>query len=154
MTTVVTDPRRLLLGSLAALGAGSCYGATSLIARRIVSDYASPTVGTAFSLLFGALMVLILFHRHALGDVGRAPRRAWLLVALAGCASTWGVGFLFLALSKAPVVVVAPLDATSPLVSLVLTHLFLQRLERVTWRTVAGAALVVGGVVLIALGRG
>ncbi len=42
----------------------------------------------------------------------------------------------------------APLVGISPLVSILLTHLFLQRLERVTWRTVLGALLVVIGVTL------
>jgi len=39
------------------------------------------------------------------------------------------------------------------LVSILMMHLFLQRLEKVTWRTVFGAMMVVGGVVLVALGN-
>ena len=147
-----TIQRGVLLGYLAGLGAAFCYAASNLIARKIVSDYSSPTVGTALSMSFGTVILSVLFYRHVVRDALTAPRRAWVFVALAGCAATWGVSFLFLAVSQAPVVLVAPLTGTSPLIAIVLTHFFLQRLERVTWRTVVGALLVVTGVVLIALG--
>ena len=153
MTTVATTDRRLLLGYMAALGAAASYGSISLVARKIVTDYASPMVGTAFSMLIGTIIVAAMFHRHAVADSARAPRRGLVMVALAGCAATWGVSFWFLAFSQAPVILVAPLAGTHPLVAIVLTHFFLQRLERVTWRTVLGALLVAGGVVLIAVGN-
>ena len=98
-------------------------------------------------------MVGALFHRDLIAEVPVAPRRAWLFVALAGCASTWGITFWFLALDRAPVVLVAPLAGTHPLVSILLAYLFLKRLERLSWRTLLGAALVVAGVALIATGR-
>ena len=152
MTLVATTRRRLLLGYSAALGAAFSYGSGALVARKIVDDYSSPMVGTAFSMLLGTMIVGALFHRHFLADVRSAPRRAWVFVVLAGCASTWGVSFWFLAFTKAPVVLVAPLVGTSPLVSILLAHLFLQRLERVTWRVVLGALVVGVGVGLIAVG--
>ena len=152
MTLLETTRRQVALGYVAALGAALSYGAVTLVARKIVDDYSLAIVGTAFSLLFGTIIVGTLFHRHVLTDSIRVPRRGWVMVALAGCASAWGVSFLFLALTKAPVVLVAPLAGTSPLLSIALTHIFLQRLERVTWRTVLGAVLVLGGVGLIAVG--
>ena len=148
-----TVQRGVHLGYLAGLGAALCYAASNLIARKIVSDYSSPTVGTALSMSFGTVILAALFYRDVARDALTAPRRAWVFVALAGCAATWGVSFLFLALSQAPVVLVAPLTGISPLVAIVLTHFFLQRLERVTWRTMVGALMVVAGVILIALGR-
>ena len=144
--------RRLALGYLAALAAAFCYGSSALIARKIVSDYSSPMVASAFSLTMGAIIVAALFHRHMFADAARAPREAWLWVALSGGAATWGVSFLFLGLTYAPVVSVSPMIGTAPLVSILLTHIFLQRLETVTWRTFLGALMVVGGVALIALG--
>ncbi len=74
------------------------------------------------------------------------------MVGLAGLASTFGVSFWFLALNESRVVVVAPLVGTSPLLSIALTHFFLRRLEKVTWRTVAGGMLVVIGVALVTIG--
>lgn len=95
----------------------------------------------------------LLFFRDVKFDIGRAPRRAWIMLVLAGLAATWGVSFWYLALGEAPVVLVAPLVGVSPLVSIVLTHFFLQRLEKVTMRTLFGALLVVGGVALVTLGN-
>ena len=152
MIHIETAHRRVLLGYLAGVGAAFCYGSLALLAKKIVTDFAPPLVATAFSLLFGAIILGILVHRHAIVDLPVAPKRAWLMVALAGVASTWGVTFWFLALDKSPVVLVAPLVGASPLVSIVLTHLFLRRLERITWRTVIGAMLVVSGVALVAIG--
>ena len=74
-------------------------------------------------------------------------------MVLSGVASAWGVSFYFLGLNEAPVVLVGPLSGTYPLVAILLTYMFLQRLESITWHTVAGAATVVAGVALIAVGR-
>jgi drug/metabolite transporter (DMT)-like permease len=153
MTLTNTPTRDTILGYSAAFGAALCYGSVAVVARKIVNDFAPPLVGTAFSMLFGTIVVVMLFARHAAADYAARPaKKGWLFVVLAGFASTWGVTFWFLALSQAPVVLVAPIAATHPLVSVVLSHLFLQRLERVTARTVAGTVLVIGGVILITLG--
>jgi drug/metabolite transporter (DMT)-like permease len=45
--------------------------------------------------------------------------------------------------------VVIPLSSTGPLFSLILTAIFLRDVERVTFRIIASAALIVGGVLLI-----
>ena len=146
--------RQLVLGYAAALGAAASYGVLSVIGRKLVTDYASPVVVTSMSMVLGSMIMGAMFHRHVATDAVGAPKRAWLWVVLAGIASTWGVGFWYFALSRAPVVLVAPVAGTHPLVSIVATHLFLQRLEQVTWRTVAGAVLIVIGVAFIAIGRG
>ena len=153
MTTSITR-RNLYLGYLASLGSAACYGSVALVGAKIVRDYAPPIVGSAFSLLFGTMIVAVLFHRHIIEDYKQIPRRGWIFISLAGLASTWGVSFWFLALSNAPVVLVTPVAATNPLMALLITHVFLQQLERVTLRTVFGALMVVGGVALIAIGNG
>ena len=153
MTLGEAARRRLMIGYLAALGASFSYGASSVIARKVVIDYSSPMVGTAFSMLFGTLILAALFQQQARYDVVSAPRSALIPLALAGCAATWGVSFFFLAMNEAPVVLVAPLTGVHPLVSILLTHIFLQRLERVSLRTVLGATLVVAGVVVISVGN-
>ena len=70
----------------------------------------------------------------------------------AGFASAFGVSCWYLALSKAPVVLVTPIIAVNPLVTIGLSLVFLRKLEKVTKKTIWGAALVVFGVVLISLG--
>jgi uncharacterized membrane protein len=154
MRPIETDRRRLVLGYLAALGSAFSYALGTVVGRKIVTEYAPPMVGVAFAMMFGTAVMAVLFHRHALRDLAVAPKRAWIHLMLAGLSSAWGGSFLFLALGEAPVVLVAPLAGTFPLVAVLLTHVFLQRLETVTRGTVAGALLVVAGVALIAVGRG
>ena len=153
MTQISVPKRELLAGYGASLLAAIAYGSVAVIGRKVVSDYAPPLVATSFSLIFGTLIVLALFHRQFASDIAaRAPKRAWLFVAVAGGSATWGVTFWYLALNEAPVVLVAPLAGTYPMIAVVLARIFLKRLEKVTLQTFAGAALVVGGAILITLG--
>ena len=69
-----------------------------------------------------------------------------------GPCSGLAVTFLFQALSRAPVTVVSPINASSPLITLLLTHLFLRRLESINALLVVGACLGVAGVVTVLLG--
>ena len=104
-----------------------------------------------FSLLAGAIVLAAISHRGVIQD-RHAPRRAFILMALAGIASSAGAAFNLFSLNLAPVIIASPVSATSPLISLTLAHFFLRRIERVTPRIWLGAALVVAGVILITLG--
>ena len=153
MISVKSQNKRLMLGYAASIGSAICYGSVAVVGRKIVGEYAPPLVATAFSMMMGTAMVAALFYRDVNSDLATAPRRAWIMVALAGVAAAWGISFWYLALGEARVVLVAPLVGVSPLVSIVLTHFFLKRLEKVTMRTVLGALMVVGGVALVTLGN-
>ncbi|MEK7847492.1 MAG: EamA family transporter, partial [Chloroflexota bacterium] len=84
----------------------------------------------------------------------REPRpRGIVLFAGAGVAAGVGVTALYAGLKWAPVVVVSPVSAAHPLFAIALTHLFLQRWEKVTWRILTGVLLVVGGVVMITISQ-
>jgi drug/metabolite transporter (DMT)-like permease len=148
-----TQRRRVLAGYMAALVAAVGYGAGSVIIRTVVTDHIEPMVAAAYSLLLGTAVMVLIFPRQTARDLLVANRSAWTYMGLSGLASAWGLSFMFLALKEAPVVIVSPLIGVQPLVAILLTHLFLQRLERVTPRTVMGAALVVAGVVLVTIGR-
>ena len=78
-------------------------------------------------------------------------RRALGPFLLAGTFETLGILLVILALSVGHVVVVSPIVATSPLWIVLGTWLFLRDVEKVNWRTVAGAIAVVSGTVVIAL---
>ena len=145
--------RGIWLGYAAAIGAAIAYGASQTVGKHVTTEYAPPLVGTAFSLLFGFLYVSLMFHRHIPGDLRVSSRRGFLWFSLSGIASAAGVTLLYFALSSAPVVVVSPVVAISPLITLTLAHFFLQRLERITKRTIMGTLLVVLGVIIIALSR-
>jgi drug/metabolite transporter (DMT)-like permease len=140
------------MGYSASLLSAAGYGAGQMLAGKIVTEYAPPMVATSFGLMLGTLFMLALSARHIPADLGTASRRDWAMVGLAGLSAAGGVAFLFLALDRAPVVVVAPIGGVYPLFVIVLSYLFLRRSERVTWQTVLGGVLVVGGVAAITVG--
>ena len=78
-------------------------------------------------------------------------RRALGPFLLAGTFETLGILLVILALSVGHVVVVSPIVATSPLWIVLGTWLFLRDVEKVNWRTVAGAIAVVSGTVVISI---
>jgi drug/metabolite transporter (DMT)-like permease len=153
MSSLSVERRRVLLGSVAALASAASYAAGTVVSSKIVIDFASPMVVTAFSLAFGTVIMAAIFNRQAFGDMVRAPRTAWLHMALAGVTGAWGVAFFNLALSDAPIVLVASVSGAYPLISILLTYIFLRRLERVSVQTVLGALLVVAGVALVTVGQ-
>ena len=141
------------LGYTTAIGAAIAYGASQTVGKHVTTEYAPPLVATAFALLFGFGYVSLMFHRHIPHDLRTSSRRGFLWFGLSGIASAYGVTFLYFALSNAPVVVVSPVAAINPLITLTLAHIFLQRLERITKRTILGTLLVVLGVIIITLSR-
>ena len=149
-----------VLGYLMALGAGASYGATNVMAKQTLEVFDSPLIITTLSMAVGMVLLAPLVgvsaaqsgvHRDK--DLG-FPGSLWAMrwVALAGVASGIAVISLYFAVQRADVVVISPIVSSSPLITLLLAHLFLARLERVTKRLVLGAVLTVGGVVLVVLG--
>ena len=160
------ERRPRLIGYLAAGGAAVAYGTVPLLGRiavtgeaegvpligRFASDAATlPLVSATYTMLIG-FIVMGLFAAPSIPGALRAPRRALLFVALGGLAMSTGVSLLYLALSRAPVVVVSPVFALNAFVALVLAHFFLQRLERITPPLVLGTVFVVAGVVAVIVG--
>lgn len=143
--------KRYLLGLVLALAAAFSYGAGQVLAKKVVSELVPPTVGAFYAIVFGLVGLFFLGLRDLRRDL-RAPRDAHVYVLLSGVFASLGFLFSFIALSHAPVVVVSPVSSVSPLVSVALSALFLRSLERVGWRLVLGAVLVVVGVVLVVLG--
>ena len=149
-----------VLGYLMALGAGASYGATNVMAKQTLEVFDSPLVITTLSMMVGMVVLAPLVgastaHSGVHRDKGQGiSKNLWALrwVALAGIASGIAVISLYFAVQRADVVVISPIVSSSPLITLLLAHIFLARLERVTRRLVFGAALTVGGVLLVVLG--
>ncbi|MDP6100496.1 MAG: DMT family transporter, partial [Dehalococcoidia bacterium] len=120
----------------------------------VVRDMASPLVTSAFSLVFGVLFLyLFLFPTLNRQIRQRNSRRGIILFMGSGVAAGVGVTSMYAGLKWAPVVVVSPVTAINPLFAIGLSYFFLKHMERITWRILLGALLVVGGVVLITLSQ-
>ena len=143
--------RSVWIGYAAGLSAAVSYGAAQTLGKHITTEYAVPLVATAFALLFGFIYVSIMFSRHIAADLGKSPRKSFIFFGVSGVFSSAGVLSMYFALSKAPLVMVSPIFAINPLITLLLAHIFLNKLEKITTRTVLGTILVVSGVSIITL---
>ena len=143
---------RVAVGLLCAVAAAAAYGTSHAIARYVVTNTAPAPVTAAYTLFFGVLFLLVLSVPHLKRDL-QAPRWALILMAMAGVCSSFGIFLMYTALARAPVILASPIVATYPLIAMILAHIFLQRLERVTLRMVLGAILVAVGISFVVLGR-
>jgi len=148
----MTTRRDAVIGRLFGIGAALAYGLSSVLIRQGLAGLAPPLVGAAVALVSGTMALAVQGARD-LGASTRQKRKAVVLLLVSGIAASGGIVSNFFALSLAPVVVVSPLQSTSPLFALLFSHLFLSHLERITLRLILGSLLVVGGIILITLGR-
>ena len=148
----LSSEKKLLFGYALALVAAGLYGASSVVAKKAMGTYdIPPVIFTAFSLMFGTIMLLAV-AQHDIGSSLVIPKRYFVFIMAAGVSSGSAVTFLALALNRAPVAVVTPVLSLSPLVTLVLVHLFLRRLERVSSRVILGTVVALAGVILVIMG--
>jgi drug/metabolite transporter (DMT)-like permease len=140
------------LGYLLAIGAAASFASRDVISRYVVSGIAPPLVAAGFALAIGGFMLLAVVHRDVVNSLNQLPGKYIIICGLAGICQGLAVASLFQALSQAPVTVVSPINASNPLITLVLAHLFLRRLESINLVLVVGTLLSVGGVALVVLG--
>lgn len=143
------------LALLSALGFGS-----AAVFARVGMLGIRPVPSTLISAVASFIPTAILAVIFAFSDIRALPaiaglqtaRKGIVYVALSGLASALGVITLYFALQKSDVVIVAPISSISPLVTLLLAYLFLDRLENVTRWLLLGTILAVVGVALVILG--
>ncbi len=139
-------------GYIFGLVAGICYGAWSIIAKTAITEFDIPPLLFAATAFFFGTIIFSPILAYDLPRALRSSRRAVVLFALSGVGSGSAIVALSFALEKGDVSVVAPIVSISPLITLVLVRLFLDRLERVSWRLVTGALIVVAGTVMVVVG--
>ena len=79
-------------------------------------------------------------------------RKSLAFIVLCSLSTVTTITSQFFAVQRADVVVVAPLLVTFPLWTLLLSHIFIARLERITLQLIVGALLAVAGVIAVSLG--
>ncbi len=139
-------PNGILYPFLAAF----CYGTNPIVAKLGLQSSNEPLLGACIGIVAGmAVYTTYFFASGQRAELFPLPRQAGLYFGLAGLTSTLAIFSLFLALEYLPVVVAAPLTSTVPLVTLILSHLILHDVERITKADVAGTILIVAGIVLL-----
>lgn len=124
-------------------------GLTAIFAKIGVAN-----VGSNLATAIRTTVVLLLAWAVAIAtresaDIAALTKRTWLFLALSGLAT--GLSWLcyFRALQLGDASRVAPIDKLSIVFVLIFAALFLH--EPLTWKTVCGVGLIVGGAVLLAM---
>ena len=146
----VVNVRRL--GYLLAIGSAATFASRDTISRHVVTDLIDPLVSAGLALAIGGTILAVILHRQVARSVMTVPRKYLLICALAGVFQGLAVASLFQALSRAPVTVVSPIYASQPLITLILAHFFLKRLEAIDFLLALGTMVSVVGVILVILG--
>lgn len=132
--------------------AAVAYAASDLLVRfTLGDDLAEPGFAAMVSTGSGLTAWLIAVGAiRPLRSSVRFGRRAWWLVASGGL-----IGFAILgiyhALNTGEVSLVTPINATQPLIVLLLSAVFLRDLEQIRSATVASAAAIVAGAILVSI---
>ncbi|MBI2288283.1 MAG: DMT family transporter [Chloroflexi bacterium] len=144
--------KNAMIGGAFGIGAALAYGISSILIKQGVTRLAPPLVGAIIALSSGTIALSIVGVR-GFGARLAQSKNPIVFMVLSGIANSLGAVASYFALSMTPVVIVSPLQSTHPLFILLWSHLFLGKLERITPRLILGTILVVGGVVLITIGR-
>ncbi len=140
------------MGELAGLGAALVWSTTNIVLRGQSLRYGAVTVN-AWRTIFAALcFVLIFLLTRRPADLLHIPAGA-VGALLAGVVIGMVIGdaLQFTAMGKIGVARAMPISSCFPLFTIGIAAVFLG--ERITVRTLLGALLVIGGVVLVALPR-
>jgi uncharacterized membrane protein len=128
--------------------AASCFGTVAIV-RKLGLSTAGPLFDAAINVT--AALVASTAFVAASGNLGslRCDRRSLLYFIAGGIAENSGVFLVLLALGFGEVSVVIPLAGTAPLFVLLIAYFLPSEGARLNWRVVAGAVLIVLGVVLL-----
>lgn len=135
----------LPLGAMLFLGLSAPFG-------KIGYNCGAPVLlGVSIKALAGLGFLTAFFYSR--GDSPLHPFRARekKLYLLVGISQTAAFGLLYAALSVARVTVVMPFRSLTPFFVLVVSSLFLSKLEKITWEVVLGVALTVVGAILVGI---
>ena len=132
-----------------ALGSAVFAALTSILAKvgiDGVNSNLATAVRTAVVLIMAWGMV---FLTDAQGGLAAISRKSWLFLILSGLATgaSWLCYYRALQIGDASKVV--PVDKLSVVITLVLAFAFLH--EKFTWKSIAGAALITAGTLLMVL---
>jgi uncharacterized membrane protein len=126
----------------------SCFGVVA-IARKMGLGHAGPLFDSAVNIT--AALIASTTFVVATGNQGslRCDRRSLRYFIAGGIAENAGVFLVLASLGFGDVSIVTPLAGTSPLFVLLLAYFFPSHAEKLTWRVVVGAVLIVLGVVML-----
>lgn len=129
------------------------FGASAILRKAGLGYVDIPVMAAAVTAGSAALFSLALLQFRGGKDAFKLTRRsaAWLFTA--GLVNTAAMLSVFYALSHGKVVIVEPLVSSNPVLTLLLTAIFLRDLEAINMRVIIGALLTVTGTVLVVMAK-
>lgn len=132
------------------LVSGACYGVSHIFRKMGLNISPEPMVGVMVQNIGAiAFIPFLTFTARQKKNNFFDNKKAWLLFSFIGILQVFAQWCLFKALDLGTVVVVSPLASVSTFFVLILTVLFLKGLEKVTWKIVVGAVLMVGAALIL-----
>ena len=133
-------------GYMAGIAASAIYGGLGVLGKKVAED-SHPMVATGF-------LLMTLFFGHTFPkNIKNSVKSTYGFLILSGLTTGFGVSSWYMALSLIPVIVVAPVVSAYPLFTIGLSAIFLRNIERITYKTVLGALLVLVGITVVGLGN-
>ncbi len=130
------------------LGAVS-FGISSTLRKAGLGVDNVPLLAAAVTASAGLLLSLGVLRANGGRQIFLLPRRSLAWYFAAGVFNTGAMLAVFYALSMGRVVIVEPIVAANPVLSVLLTAIFLRDLESISARVLAGAVCTVAGTVLV-----
>jgi drug/metabolite transporter (DMT)-like permease len=130
------------------IGASAIRGAAQPIIKSGLAIWPSPFAALLLGFTASTFVVAVVSAARHRGFPHSLPRKGLLWFCCVGASNGVAVLCLYAALTHGSIILVAPLAATYPLVTLGLSGLLLSS-ERITPRLMAGTAMTVGGVALL-----
>ena len=130
--------------------AGAAYGLSHVFRKIGLNINHEPLMGVVVqnvAALSFSLTLALFKKNHQQMTINH--HKAWVVFGLSGIFSILGQLAMFHALNTGSVVIVSPLSAISPLFIIVIAGIFLRKVERVTWKIVLGAVLIIGGTFIL-----
>ena len=144
----LSSPNKVTSGIFLTILAGFSFAFTGFIANNLVDNGRPGIIVGFYECLFGLILVLGVNIRQIPGRP-RTTRLALFWIALAAVGFATAFGSFYTALSRIDYSVGAPILGAVPLVSYVVVLFVLRGQERITFRSLLGALLVVIGVGII-----
>jgi DME family drug/metabolite transporter len=127
------------------------FGASSILRKGGLEYVNVPLLGAAITAGSAALFSLILLQVQGGKAVFQLNQRSARWLFPAGIFNTAAMLSVFYALSHGKVVIVDPLVSSNPVITLLLTAIFLRDVEVLSLRVIFGAVLTVAGTVLVVM---
>ena len=134
------------------IAAAICFGFEPNFARIGVLEGTPPQVGVSIKVLVALVGFSLYFlWKKKLPKIGNVIQewRLFKWYILTGLANTSMMVFYYEAIARAPVTFVAPILQTSPLFVVIMSYIWIQDIERISWRLIVGVLVMIGAAIMI-----